>query len=73
MLALVDIVPGVPTSLISCHLLKYLTNQTPLFSFLLTNQTPLFAFSLPVVGPHYVLYLGVEVAVGETDHKALEL
>ena len=72
MLALVDIVPGVPTSLISCHLLKYLTNQTPLFA-LLSNQTPLFAFSLPVVGPHYVLHLSVEVAVGETDHKSLEL
>ena len=41
MLALVDIVPGVPTSLISCHLLKHLTNQKPSFT-LLTNQTPSF-------------------------------
>ena len=44
MLALVDIVPGVPgfpTSLISCHLLKHLTNQKPSFA-MLTNQTPSF-------------------------------
>ena len=39
MLALADIVPGVPTSLISCHRLKHWTNQSLTFD-LLTNLMP---------------------------------